>query len=240
MACDNDADPKSSARTLQFDDVTLDLEDRVVVRSGQRHSLAGKYWNALMLLVERRPEVVGKDELRRVLGASEETLNKQISIIRATLGDTSIPWRFIVSERKEGYRFIALRTIAEQNHPLAQLMEELPRPQQTRWGPVDGKPAGICIIACDTGKFIPWDQLKPEIETKLLNQLGRVLSPAYTVSLADFRGRRDWIVSVGDSDGKEIANVWFGPDPDKEWAWDGLVRVGEAKKDYSHVVWQVF
>ena len=66
---------------------------------------------------------------------------------------------------------------------------DLPQPQQTRWGPVDGRPAGISINSC-TGPFIPWKELKGEVENILLRQV-RLVPIGSTVILGDFRGRKD-------------------------------------------------
>ena len=114
-----------------------------------------------------------------------------------------------------------------------------PQPQKVRWGPVDDRPAGILIDGPER-VFVPWSSLKDEIEHKLLNQLGRHLPAHSRAVLCDFRDRKDWRVRVENAQGNRIADVWFGPDPDTKWAFDGLVRVGVAKTDHVSEVWQVF
>jgi len=42
-----------------------------------------------------------------------------------------------------------------------------PEPQETLWGPNNGKPAGICITSSAADEFVPWDELRLEIETRL-------------------------------------------------------------------------
>jgi hypothetical protein len=111
-------------------------------------------------------------------------------------------------------------------------------PQVVSWGPKDGKPAGISTEP--GGFFMPWEELKLEIELKLLNQLGRHIPPNCRVVLDDFRGRKDWLARIVGPDAKFLGDIWFGPDPDKQWAFDGLVRVGEAGNDDVAVVWQTF
>ena len=95
-------------------------------------------------------------------------------------------------------------------------------PEQVLWAVNENGVAGITIGSAD-GQFVPWPSLKQEIEAKLLPQVYSlpVGSPIIT---KDFEGRRDWIVSVLNPEGTEIGHMWFGGDPEKEWAFDGLVR----------------
>ena len=82
----------------------------------------------------------------------------------------------------------------------------------------------------------PGQKLKLEIETGLFNQLGRHIPPSCTAHLDDYKGRRNWLVRIIDPEGKQIGYVWFGTNADNNWAYDGLVRVGDDR----YVVWQVF
>ncbi len=104
--------------------------------------------------------------------------------------------------------------------PIANLA---PQPMLVRWGPTAGYVAGICVSNCDN--FVAWQELKIEIETRLLPQVARVYTGS-TVRLSQIAGKNDWVVEVIDQSGVVYANVWFGPDPEKAWSFDGLVRVG--------------
>ncbi len=108
-------------------------------------------------------------------------------------------------------------------------------PQEVRWGPVDGREAGICINACD--EFIPWIELREEIQQRLLLQVSEVPLGS-TVALKDLAGKQDWTVQIIGPSGNEIGHVWFGPDPSNDWAFDGLVRVG--KPTVPAVIWDTF
>ena len=44
------------------------------------------------------------------------------------------------------------------------------------------------------------------------------------------------LVRIINLEGAHLGYVWFGTDPHNNWAWDGLVRVG----DDTYVIWQVF
>jgi hypothetical protein len=123
------------------------------------------------------------------------------------------------------------------NEPMEAQMETKISPQRVRWGVNDDRPAGITT---DTGDFIEWKALKPEIEKRLLNQV-RVIPVGSTVETGELNGRKDWIVKILNPQGEEIGHVWFGGDPDNKWAWDGLVRLGYPEKQSDKAtIWQVF
>src|SRR5207253_9265487 len=89
------------ARYLRFGEVTMDLEEHAVLREGLKSQVPEEYWKALMLLVERKPKLVTKQELYDVLGTvADGTLTKQIQRIREALGDTRRPFRS--EERRVG------------------------------------------------------------------------------------------------------------------------------------------
>jgi hypothetical protein len=115
----------------------------------------------------------------------------------------------------------------------------MPKPQKVRWGPNDGLPAGISINH-KNGTFLPWSRVKPEIESRLIVQLGRHIPPKCFVAVKDLFDRKDWIVSIFSPTGAELGRVWVGSDPEKNWRFDGLVRVGSVQTIYSAEVWQVF
>ncbi len=113
--------------------------------------------------------------------------------------------------------------------------------QTVRWGPVDNKPVGIVVAGTSGESFVPWDELQVEVEQLLLPQV-RVVPQGSTAYLADLGDRKNWIVQVLSPAGEELGHVWFGPDPDTKWKWDGLVRLGSVPKpdDDASPVWQIF
>ena len=113
--------------------------------------------------------------------------------------------------------------------------------QLVRWGPVDHMPPGICIGDCKGGTFVPWIDLKIEVEDMLLPQVRRVPIGS-TVQLRDLGDRKNWIVRIINPKGLHIGEIWFGPDADSKWKWDGLVRVGGFRVEGPdhRLVWQVF
>lgn len=111
-----------------------------------------------------------------------------------------------------------------------------PEPQLTRWGPVDGLAAGITVNGRE--HLIPWKELEEEIRIRVLPQVKELDERWASIHTIEHRGKKDWIIQVLDKEGKDIAHVWFGPNPNKDWAYDGLVRVGEPEAPAK--VWQVY
>ncbi len=111
------------------------------------------------------------------------------------------------------------------------------KPQRTRWGPVDELPSGISIEARD-GEFISWQRLEREIKGRILPQVDALNDKWSEIKLVDHHGKKDWVIEVLDHSGKVLANIWFGPNPLDNWAYDGRVRVGPP--DAPPRVWQVY
>ncbi len=109
--------------------------------------------------------------------------------------------------------------------------------QEVRWGPVDGKPAGISVEGYDGQSFIAWNALRSEIEASIIPQMDYI-PPGCTVALGSYADKPDWVVRVLEPGGTEVAHIWFGPDPSDDWAHDGLIRVGLPKDPAE--VWHIF
>jgi hypothetical protein len=134
--------------------------------------------------------------------------------------------------KEAGYEVLRQEELVLHSLP-GQKGPETPQAQRVRWAPVDGRSAGI-VIDGRIQTFLPWRALKMEVEQKLLNQLGRLVPTGCTAVLREFRGRKDWTVRILSPEGAYVGSIWFGPDPEKEWSFDGMVRAGHDD------VWQVF
>ena len=111
--------------------------------------------------------------------------------------------------------------------------------QTVRWGPSDARAAGIRVWndQGDEQDFIPWSELKDQLERFLMPQLFAAPT-GYAFVTSDHNGKSDWLVQIVDSTGQWYCDVWFGNDPDAGWGFDGLVRVGEPHE--APHVWQVY
>ncbi len=95
---------------IEFDGFSVDAEQRVIRRDGEKIHLAKKPFDVLLYLIERRGQLVTRDELlaRFWSGASayDEAVYSCISSIRKVLGDLGDEPKYLETRWREGYRFI--------------------------------------------------------------------------------------------------------------------------------------
>ena len=96
---------------LQFAEFLLDSDSRLLLRDGDAVHLSRKAFDALGVLIERRPKAVTKDELHQRLWPGthvvEASLSVAIAEIRRALGDDPQSARFIRTVHRIGYAFCA-------------------------------------------------------------------------------------------------------------------------------------
>lgn len=94
---------------MLFGDFELDRERRQLLRSGQPVPLEPKAYELLSLLVERRPRVLSRAQIRDVVWPgvfiSESTLTQSVNMIRQALDDDARRPRFVRTARGFGYAF---------------------------------------------------------------------------------------------------------------------------------------
>ena len=112
----------------RFDAFTLDRANRALLRDGQAVDIGSRYFDALVLLVDNRGELVSKDrfmdEVWRGIPVTDEALTQCIRALRRALGDEASNPRFIETVPKHGYRFLApppVASEAETGLPLSRL-----------------------------------------------------------------------------------------------------------------------
>ena len=107
------AKPEQFAKIIRFGLYELDLRAGQLTKRGHRIRLQEQPFQVLALLLERRGELVGREELRKKLWNDEtfvdfdHSLNAAVMRLREALGDSSENPRFIETVPKRGYRFIA-------------------------------------------------------------------------------------------------------------------------------------
>lgn len=108
LSSDKNETPLNSYRFGEFE---LELEEEALFRSGERLNVPRRALQVLRLLLERRGEIVSKDDFfEKVWGGTfveENNLTVVIASLRKVLGDNAKEAKFIENLPRKGYRFIA-------------------------------------------------------------------------------------------------------------------------------------
>ena len=103
----------------RFSDFTLSPQRRLLVRNGTEVPLIPRYFDLLLLLIERRHQAVHRQEIfDRVwtdVIVSDSALSQAVRTIRRTLGDDSREPRFIRTISRHGYWFVFADVIEEED-----------------------------------------------------------------------------------------------------------------------------
>ena len=103
-----------SPSRLRFDSFEVDLRSGEVWKHGNRLRLQDQPFQVLRLLLERRGEIVTREELRQRLWLADtfvdfdDGLNTAVKKIRDLLGDSAERPRYIETIPRRGYRFMAV------------------------------------------------------------------------------------------------------------------------------------
>jgi DNA-binding winged helix-turn-helix (wHTH) protein/Flp pilus assembly protein TadD len=101
----------ASSETFHFDEFTLEVRERRLLRGGDAIRLSPKAYDVLVALVRQRGHLVTKDELLRRLWpgsfVEEGSLNVYVSALRKALGEDARRPTYIETVARSGYRFIA-------------------------------------------------------------------------------------------------------------------------------------
>jgi len=118
------SEPAMPGHVLRFDAFELDVRARELRQGATRIRLQDQPCEILRMLLERRGDVVTRDELRRRLWPDgtfvdfEHSLNAAIKRLRAALGDEADNPRFVETVPRRGYRFVGRGTVAGSDVPL--------------------------------------------------------------------------------------------------------------------------
>jgi TolB-like protein/DNA-binding winged helix-turn-helix (wHTH) protein/Tfp pilus assembly protein PilF len=100
------------SRRLSFDEFEVDLRSGELWERGNRLRLQDQPFQVLRLLLERRGEIVTRDELKQTLWPADtfvdfdDGLNTAVRKIRDVLGDSAEKPRYIETIPRRGYRFM--------------------------------------------------------------------------------------------------------------------------------------
>lgn len=106
------AEDRASPQRYRFGDFRVDGDVRELIGpDGAAIPLTGKAFDVLLYLVEHPQRIVGKDELLAQVWADrvvdENNLTQAISALRKALGASAGDHRYILTEARRGYRFVA-------------------------------------------------------------------------------------------------------------------------------------
>ncbi len=94
----------------EFEDFRVEVSKRLLFRQGQPVRLTPRVFDTLLVLVERKGEIISKDDLMRAVwpdtAVEENNLNQNISALRRALGENRGENRYILTVPGQGYRFI--------------------------------------------------------------------------------------------------------------------------------------
>ena len=117
-------EPQNSTEILGFGVYEANLRTGELRRGGLKIKLQEKPFQVLSVLLERRGDLVTRDELRERLWPSDtfvdfdHGLNTAVNKLREVLGDSASNPRFIETLPRRGYRFIG--EVRQASSPLAQ------------------------------------------------------------------------------------------------------------------------
>src|SRR5580765_3948215 len=140
----------SSEKKYRFADFELDTTKRLLLKTGKPIPLNSKTLDLLETLIERRGEVVTKNELLESIWAGqfveESNLTVQISTLRKVLGEARGENRFVVTVPGKGYKFVGeleqgVDEITIENHSFSRVVvaEEIEEIDEQ----MDGQPRKI-------------------------------------------------------------------------------------------------
>lgn len=138
---------------IRFGEFEFDPDAGSLKKGGYRVKLATQPAQLLSLLLERRGELVSREELRTQLWGeaqfadSEHSLNVAVAKLREALEDSADNPRFIATVPRRGYRFIGAVTAME---PPVEAPAAIPIPSQKGWRrllPVAAAMLGIAVLA---------------------------------------------------------------------------------------------
>jgi DNA-binding winged helix-turn-helix (wHTH) protein/tetratricopeptide (TPR) repeat protein len=149
----------STKDVVRFGLFELDLDARQLHRNGIRIRLSQQSFQLLVILLERPGEVFTREELRQRLWPSDvfidfdHGLNRSIQKLREVLGDSADSCRYIETEQRVGYRFIAPvhTTVAIPPAPEAPAPVEVKRKEP----PVETALAKVATEPAQRGHFQP-------------------------------------------------------------------------------------
>ena len=128
----------SAVPSYRFSHFLISSKRRVLVRDGREVPLIPRYFDLLVLLIERRHEAVHRrdifDRVWTDVMVSDSALNQAVRTIRRVLGDDPREPRFIRTVSRHGYQFVFPEVIEHEDDPAQPSREPAAAPRETPAG----------------------------------------------------------------------------------------------------------
>ena len=103
--------PMADREIYEFEDFRLDVRERIFERKGRRIDLTDRAFDVLCVLVRNAGRLVTKDQILADVWpdafVEENSINKNVSLLRRQLGSGHKGTNFIETVRGRGFRFVA-------------------------------------------------------------------------------------------------------------------------------------
>lgn len=194
--------PAEKARPrFRFGEFVLSPSRRSLTRSGREVALIPRYFDLLVLLVERRNQAVHRqwilDQVWNDVVVSDGALSQAVRILRRTLGDDPREPRFVRTLPRHGYRFVFPEVIEESDD-----------------GPIPaGEPTGPGSEASESND----DPVERAIDTLLraVRTGGHESERREAAEELHLRGTAVALARIGRRKGHETARAWL-----RDTRWD--------------------
>jgi Tol biopolymer transport system component/DNA-binding winged helix-turn-helix (wHTH) protein len=245
--------PAPACKCIRFGVFELDVVGHELRKHGVKLRLQNQPFQVLTILLERPGELVSREELRKRVWPAEtfvdfdHSLNTAINKIRNALGDPAATPRFIGTEQRIGYRFIA---------PVQQLMESVSAPAQQQAAPTPDvaeyahktlatgsepvhKNGGISLALIRRrlvliASLVTLASLVFASAMVWIHYPGRTEPPRWLdpVPLTSLRGEE--VFPTFSPDGRQVAFSWNGEQGDQEHIYIKLVGSGDPVRLTRH------
>jgi DNA-binding winged helix-turn-helix (wHTH) protein/tetratricopeptide (TPR) repeat protein len=133
-------------------EVEVDLGRYELRRSGRRIGLEKKPMELLIFLLERREQMVSRDDIVKKLWRSdlfidtEKNINNVVRKLRTALGDNADRPRFLETVVGKGYRFVGPVRVIDAKYPLSDSGRSSPRSDARKDGGEWGERSSIAVL----------------------------------------------------------------------------------------------
>ena len=163
-----------SAKIYEFSGFRIEPAQRRLLYQGQSVPLKPKVLDLLLFLVERRGELIVKDELMKEIWpdtiVEENNITVSIAALRKTLGEDREHPKFIETVPRQGYRFVA--DVIEVQADEAPVRAGHQSSYSTE--PEEERIDSLAVLPMNTGKDFSTEYLSDGITESIVNVLSRI------------------------------------------------------------------